>query len=56
MDREERSVTVPVRLGNPGIRHSIGLARWWHFSFGLLWIINGIVIYALLFKTDGGKG
>ena len=44
-------VTLPGWLGIPGIRHSIGLARWWHFSFGLLWIINGIVVYALLFWT-----
>ena len=44
-------VTLPGWLGIPGIRHSIGLARWWHFSFGLLWMINGIVVYALLFWT-----
>ena len=24
--------TLPGWLGIPGIRHSIGLARWWHFS------------------------
>ena len=42
-------MTIPGWLGIPGIRHSIGLsARWWHFSFGLLWIINGIIVYALL--------
>jgi DMSO/TMAO reductase YedYZ molybdopterin-dependent catalytic subunit/thiosulfate reductase cytochrome b subunit len=49
---KDDAVTIPGWLGIPGIRHSIGLARWWHFSFGLLWIINGIVIYALLFWTD----
>jgi len=49
---KDDAVTVPRWLGIPGIRHSIGLARWWHFSFGLLWIINGIVVYALLFWTD----
>jgi DMSO/TMAO reductase YedYZ molybdopterin-dependent catalytic subunit/thiosulfate reductase cytochrome b subunit len=48
---KDDSVTLPGWLGIPGIRHSIGLARWWHFSFGLLWIINGIVLYALLFWT-----
>jgi len=48
---KDDAVTVPGWLGIPGIRHSIGLARWWHFSFGLLWIINGIVVYALLFST-----
>jgi methionine sulfoxide reductase catalytic subunit len=48
---KDDSVTLPRWLGIPGIRHSIGLARWWHFSFGLLWIVNGIVVYALLFWT-----
>jgi methionine sulfoxide reductase catalytic subunit len=49
---KDDSVTIPGWLGIPGIRHSIGLARWWHFSFGLLWITNGIVVYALLFWTN----
>ena len=48
---KDDSVTLPGWLGIPGIRHSIGLARWWHFSLGLLWMINGIVVYALLFWT-----
>ncbi len=49
---KDDAVTIPRWLGIPGIRHSIGLARWWHFSFGLLWIINGIILYALLFWTN----
>lgn len=48
---KDDAVTLPGWLGIPGIRHSIGLARWWHFSFGLLWIINGAVVYAMLFWT-----
>jgi methionine sulfoxide reductase catalytic subunit len=48
---KDDSVTLPAWLGIPGIRHSIGLARWWHFSITLLWMINGIVFYALLFTT-----
>src|SRR5579864_3139269 len=48
---KDDSVTLPAWLGIPGIRHSIGLARWWHFSITLLWMINGIVFYALLFAT-----
>ena len=36
----------------PGVRHSLGLARWWHFSVNLLWVINGVLFYALLFSTD----
>jgi sulfoxide reductase catalytic subunit YedY len=45
-------VTIPGWLGIPGTRHSIGLARWWHFSVNALWVLNGIAIYALLFSTD----
>jgi methionine sulfoxide reductase catalytic subunit len=49
---KDDSVTLPGWLGIPGIRHSIGLARWWHFSITLLWMINGIVFYVLLFTTN----
>lgn len=48
---KDDSVTLPGWLGIPGIRHSVGLARRWHFSFGLLWMINGLVVYVLLFTT-----
>src|SRR5215472_10030560 len=48
---KDDAVTIPGWLGIPGIRHSIGLARWWHFSFDLFWLINGIVFYVFLFTT-----
>ena len=48
---KDDSVALPKWLGIPGFRHSIGLARWWHFSFDLLWLVNGIVFYVLLFTT-----
>ncbi len=48
---KDDSVALPKWLGIPGIRHSIGLARWWHFSFDLLWLVNGIVFYVLLFAS-----
>lgn len=55
MDRlwtaKDDAVTIPGWLGIPGIRHSIGLARWWHFACNMLWVLNGIVFYALLFST-----
>jgi len=55
MDRlwtaRDDAVTIPAWLGIPGIRHSIGLARWWHFSCDVLWLLNGLVFYALLFST-----
>jgi methionine sulfoxide reductase catalytic subunit len=49
---QDDSVTLPTWLGIPGLRHTLGLARWWHFSVNLLWLINGIAFYALLFATD----
>lgn len=49
---KDDSVTIPGWLGIPGLRHSIGLARWWHFSVNLLWTLNGVAIYVLLFSTD----
>jgi sulfoxide reductase catalytic subunit YedY len=48
---KDDSVTLPNWLGIPGLRHSIGLARWWHFSVNLLWTLNGIAFYALIFWT-----
>jgi sulfoxide reductase catalytic subunit YedY len=49
---KDDSVTLPTWLGIPGLRHTIGLARWWHLSVNLLWTLNGIAFYALLFSTD----
>lgn len=48
---KDDAVTLPGWLGLPGIRHSIGLARWWHFSTTLLWMVNGLAFYILLFAT-----
>src|SRR5215472_7996055 len=48
---KDDAVTLPAWLGIPGIRHSIGLARWWHFSFDFLWILTGVAFYTLLFTT-----
>jgi len=49
---KDDSVTLPSWLGIPGLRHTIGLARWWHFPVDLLWMLNGIAFYVLLFATD----
>jgi DMSO/TMAO reductase YedYZ molybdopterin-dependent catalytic subunit/thiosulfate reductase cytochrome b subunit len=48
---KDDAVALPKWLGIPGIRHTIGLARWWHFSFDLLWLANGLVFYVLLFTS-----
>jgi DMSO/TMAO reductase YedYZ molybdopterin-dependent catalytic subunit/thiosulfate reductase cytochrome b subunit len=52
---KEDSVALPKQLGLPGFRHSVGLARWWHFSFDFLWLINGVLFIVLLFCTDQWK-
>jgi thiosulfate reductase cytochrome b subunit len=48
---KQDSISLPGQVGLPGLRHSIGLARWWHLSMDLLWLVNGIVFYVLLFAT-----
>lgn len=49
---KDDAVTLPKWLGIPGLRHTIGLARWWHFSINMLWVVNGALFYVLLFATD----
>ncbi len=49
---KDDSVTIPRWLGIPGIRHTIGLARWWHFTVDVLWVLTGIAFYVMLFATD----
>jgi methionine sulfoxide reductase catalytic subunit len=41
----------PGHVGLPGLRHSIGLARWWHLGVNTLWLANGLLFYVLLFGT-----
>ncbi|HEU5003948.1 MAG TPA: molybdopterin-dependent oxidoreductase [Actinomycetota bacterium] len=48
---KQDSVGLPRHLGLPGLRHSIGLARWWHLGVDVLWLVNGAVFYLLLFAT-----
>ena len=38
-------------IGLPGYRHTIGMARHWHFLSVLFWVANGFVYVALLFGT-----
>jgi len=45
------TVALPGQFGLPGFRHSIGLARWWHLGADVLWLLNGLVFYVLLFTT-----
>ncbi len=48
---KQDSISLPGQVGLPGIRHSIGLARWWHLGIDVLWLLNGMVFYVLLFAT-----
>jgi thiosulfate reductase cytochrome b subunit len=48
---KQDSLTLPKHLGLPGLRHSIGLARWWHLGADTLWLANGLVFYVLLFAS-----
>ncbi|WP_284992066.1 molybdopterin-dependent oxidoreductase [Arthrobacter sp. efr-133-TYG-120] len=45
------SISLPLQVGLPGLRHSIGLARWWHLGIDTLWLVNGVVFFVLLFAT-----
>ena len=45
------SVGLHPLVGLPGKRFSGGLARWWHLAVTLLWVVNGILFYVLLFVT-----
>ncbi len=48
---KQDSVSLPSQVGLPGLRHSIGLARWWHLGTDVLWLANGAVFYVLLFSS-----
>jgi sulfoxide reductase catalytic subunit YedY len=38
-------------LGLPGGRHSVGMARHWHFLCALFWVLNGLFFVLMLFGT-----
>jgi thiosulfate reductase cytochrome b subunit len=44
-------VLADRHAGLPGLRHSTGLARWWHLGADVLWLLNGVVFYLLLAGT-----
>ena len=39
-------------IGLPGGRHTVGMARHWHFLSVLFWVGNGLAFVVLLFATD----
>jgi DMSO/TMAO reductase YedYZ molybdopterin-dependent catalytic subunit/thiosulfate reductase cytochrome b subunit len=42
-------------IGLPGYRHTVGMARHWHFLSVLFWVGNGLVFVVLLFSSDQWK-
>jgi thiosulfate reductase cytochrome b subunit len=42
-------------IGLPGYRHTVGMARHWHFLSVLFWVGNGLVFVVLLFATEQWK-
>ena len=48
---KQDSISISGQVGLPGIRHSIGLARCWHLGIDMLWLLNGLAFYVLLFST-----
>ena len=49
--KEDARYISPI-LGLPGYRHTIGIARAWHFITVPLFILNGVVFIILLFTTN----
>jgi thiosulfate reductase cytochrome b subunit len=39
-------------IGLPGYRHTIGMARHWHFLSIPFWVVNGAIFVLLLFATN----
>jgi methionine sulfoxide reductase catalytic subunit len=49
---KDDAITLSPLAGLPGGRHTIGIARHWHFIFDILFVLNGIVFIALTFTTQ----
>jgi len=42
-------------IGLPGYRHTVGMARHWHFLSVVFWVGNGVAFVAFLFASDQWK-
>ena len=49
---KDDAITLSPLFGLPGGRHTIGVARHWHFLFDILFVLNGIAFIALTFATQ----
>ncbi|MGE4102093.1 MAG: molybdopterin-dependent oxidoreductase [Pirellulales bacterium] len=52
---KEDSCHLSPWIGLPGYRHTVGMARHWHFLSVMFWVGNGLVFVALLFGTEQWK-
>lgn len=48
---KDDAITLSPAVGLPGGRHTIGVARHWHFLFDIAFVLNGIAYIAFLFAT-----
>jgi sulfoxide reductase catalytic subunit YedY len=49
---KQDTITLSPLVGLPGGRHTIGVARHWHFIFDIGFVLNGAVYVAFLFSTS----
>ncbi|MGH7922435.1 MAG: cytochrome b/b6 domain-containing protein, partial [Candidatus Dormibacteraceae bacterium] len=52
---KDDAVTLTPVIGLPGGRHTIGIARHWHFLFDILFVVNGLVFIIIAFATGYWK-
>ncbi|MBS1681146.1 MAG: molybdopterin-dependent oxidoreductase [Bacteroidetes bacterium] len=52
--KDDARYISPV-LGLPGYRHTVGIARGWHFIHVPFFVLNGVVFAVLLFTTEHWK-
>ncbi len=52
---KDDSVYLSPWIGLPGRRHTVGMARHWHFLSILFWVGNGLIFIILLFTTHQWK-
>lgn len=48
---KDDAITLTPLVGLPGGRHTIGVARHWHFLADILFVLNGVVYVVLIFVT-----
>ncbi len=48
---KQDAIMVSPLVGLPGGRHTIGVARHWHFIFDILFVLTGVVYVAFFFAT-----